>query len=66
MIQLKEDTHLYALTTLHCVGIPLMKSVKKELSCMEEFGVIVYVDKPIDCCCGMLWCLRKTTRFVSV
>ena len=62
MIQLKEDTHPYALTTLYCVGIPLMKSVKEELSCMEELGVISYVDKPIDCCCSMAVVSKKNNE----
>ena len=60
-IQLKEDNHPYALTTLHCVTIPLMKSVK-ELRSMEELGVIACVNKPIDCCSGMVVVSKKNNK----
>ena len=64
-IQLKEDACPYALTTPHCVTIPLIKSVK-ELSRMEKLGIIACINEPTDWCSGMVMYLKRTTRFVSV
>ena len=61
-IHLKEDGHLYTFTTHHHVTIPLMRSVKEELSHMEQLDVITHVDKPIDWCSGMVVVSNKNNK----
>ena len=51
---IQEGTQPYSLTTPRKVAIPLLRRVKKELTRMEELGVISPVKQPTDWCTGMV------------
>ena len=53
-IQMKEGAKPFALTALRRVPVPLLLRVKAELERMRQFGVIVPVREPTDCCSGMV------------
>ena len=53
-IQMKEGAKPFALTALRRVPVPLLPRVKAELERMRQFGVIVPVREPTDCCSGMV------------
>ena len=49
-IEIQEDVMPYHLSTLRHVALPLLDPLKKELSRMEEMGVIRKVEEPTDWC----------------
>lgn len=53
-IELRADAKPFSISTPRRVPLPLMSQVKKELSRMEEIGVISRVEQPTDWCAGMV------------
>ncbi|MCY3930012.1 MAG: RNase H-like domain-containing protein, partial [Acidobacteria bacterium] len=53
-ICLKPGAKPYSLTTPRRVAIPLLPQVKKELTRMEQLGVIEKVEEPTDWCAGLV------------
>ena len=53
-IRIREGAQPYSLLTPRRVAIPLLTSVRKELTRMEELGVIFPVNQPTDWCAGMV------------
>ena len=49
-IEIQEDVTPYHLSTPRHVALPLLDPLKKELSRMEEMGVIRKVEEPTDWC----------------
>ncbi|XDV25073.1 hypothetical protein PO909_029054 [Leuciscus waleckii] len=53
-IELKADGKPFSISTPRRIPLPLMSKVKKELTRMEEMGVISRVEQPTDWCAGMV------------
>ncbi|KAI4905796.1 hypothetical protein NFI96_024894, partial [Prochilodus magdalenae] len=53
-IELRADAKPFSISTPRRISRPLMPQVKKELSRMEEIGVISRVEQPTDWCAGMV------------
>ena len=53
-IELKADAKPFALSTPRRVPLPLLPKVKRELTRMEELGVISRVEQPTDWSAGMV------------
>lgn len=53
-IELKADAKPFSISTPRRIPLPLMSKVKKELTRMEEMGVISRVEHPTDWCAGMV------------
>ena len=51
-IWLKPGVKPYSLATPRCVAVPLLPEVKKELTRMEQLGVIEKIEEPTE------WCAR--------
>ena len=53
-IYLKPGAKPYALSTPRRVAIPLLPQVKKELTRMEQLGVIEKIEEPTEWCAGLV------------
>uniref|UniRef100_A0A3B3CEF0 Gypsy retrotransposon integrase-like protein 1 n=1 Tax=Oryzias melastigma TaxID=30732 RepID=A0A3B3CEF0_ORYME len=65
-IKLKPDAQPFSLKTPRRVPLPLMDKVKKELSRMEDLGVISRIEEPTDWCSGMVVVPKKKTDKVRI
>ena len=54
VIQLKSHAKPFALYTPRNVPIPLRTKILAELSCMQSFDVISFVEEPTEWCAGMV------------
>ena len=53
-ICLKPGAKPYSLTTPRRVAVPLLPQVKKELTRMEQLGVIEKIEEPTEWCAGLV------------
>ena len=53
-ICLKPGAKPYSLTTPRRVAVPLLPQVKKELTRMEQLGVIKKIEEPTEWCAGLV------------
>ena len=61
-IQLEEGAKPYAMTVPRRVAIPLLKSIKEELTRMVKLGVISPVKEPTAWCAGMVVVPKRDQR----
>lgn len=53
-IELKANAKQFSISTPRRIPLPLMPKVKKDLTRMEETGVVSRVEQPTDWCAGMV------------
>ena len=61
-ICLKPGAKPYSLTTPHHVAVPLLPLLKKELTRMEQLGVIEKIEEPTEWCAGLVVVLKQSGK----